>query len=57
MNIQHRVNALQTAIAQRQQAGLDTRRLESELRQALKDQQRSNGQQIKQSNRNNSNEE
>ena len=56
MNIQHRVAALQTAIAQRQSIGQDTRRLESELRQALKDQQRSNGQQIKQSNRNNAEE-
>ena len=53
MNIQHRVATLQAAIAQRQSIGQDTRRLESELRQALKDQQRSNGQQIKQSNRNN----
>ena len=52
MNIQHRVAALQTAIDQRQQAGLDTRRLESELRQALKDCQRNNGQQVKQANRN-----
>lgn len=52
MNIQHRVATLQATIAQRQAMGLDTRRLESELRQALKDQQRSNGQQIKQSNRN-----
>jgi len=52
MKITSRVAALQTAIAQRQSMGQDTRRLESELRQALKDQQRSNGQQIKQSNRN-----
>ena len=52
MNIQHRVATLQATIAQRQSIGQDTRRLESELRQALKDQQRSNGQQIKQSNRN-----
>lgn len=52
MKITSRVSALQAAIAQRQAMGLDTRRIESELRQALKDQQRSNGQQIKQSNRN-----
>ena len=53
MNIQHRVATLQTAIAQRQSMGQDTRRLESELRQALKDQQRSNGRNVKQANRNN----
>ncbi len=53
MNLHSRIATLQAAIAQRQSMGQDTRRLESELRQALKDQQRSNGQQIKQSNRNN----
>jgi len=53
MKITSRVAALQTAIAQRQSMGQDTRRLESELRQALKDQQRSNGRNVKQANRNN----
>ena len=52
MKMNSRVAALQAAIAQRQAMGLDTRRLESELRQAMKDQQRSNGQSIKQVNRN-----
>ena len=52
MNIQHRVATLQAAIEQRQSMGQDTRRLESELRQALKDCQRNNGQQVKQANRN-----
>lgn len=51
MNLQHRVATLQAAIQQRQAQGLDTRRLESELRQAIKDCQRSNGRQAKQSNR------
>ena len=53
MNIQHRVATLQAAIAQRQSMDQDTRRLESELRQALKDRQRSNGRNVKQANRNN----